>query len=144
MQTAYTVTKNESKEIVSMEETINYIDNEDFNAISRVFLRQNSELPSSSSSTSTTTDTNHSTAQSKTSNTEKQANMLKTIANALTKETEAYEPTDDYATWISNPEAVASFVNLLWSSDKIELTNNTWINVSKNHITVSCALHLKN
>ena len=144
MQTAYTVTKDESKEIVSMEETIHYIQDSDFNAISKLFSRQNSEPLSSSSSTSTSTNSSNMNKRSPTDNTERQANMLKTIADAVTQEIEAYESTQDYATWISNPEAVATFVNSLWTTDKIELSNDIWTNVSGIRITVPCALHGKN
>jgi hypothetical protein len=127
-----------------MEETINYIEDSDFNAISQLFSRQNSEPLSSSSSTSTSTNSSHMNEQSKTDKTERQANMLKTIADAVNQEIKAYESTHDYATWISNPEAVATFVNSLWTTDKIELSNDIWTNVSGIRITVLCALHDKN
>ena len=128
MRTEYAITANGKKQIMNTDQTVHYLQDNDFQLIVDLFL--NRHKTNSFDSTSSTSSHKDSTNNPKMSEIkDKQALMLKTIADEIEQERTTYHCTNNFDTWISNPEAVAIFVNSLWTC-KINLISEDWTKVS--------------
>lgn len=132
METAYSVTNNHGiKEIVKTHQQIEYLNQEDFEAIIIMYkLRNNRRWGLEITDCEGILRETEKFQETVKNNRNKQALMLKTIADEIDKERNAYTPTADYETWSSNPDAVAEFVNTLKWRKAIDLSASTWTEVS--------------
>ena len=113
---------------MNTDQTVHYLQDNDFQLIVDLFLNRH-ETNSVDSSSSTSSHKASTNIPKMSEIKDKQAVMLKTVADEIEKEQNTYHSTSDFATWINNPEAVVIFANSLLTC-KNNLISEDWTKVS--------------